>query len=97
MSKEVNAQSVFESFIALDTEEREQAVGKILKTYAYLTDTHVCTLLNISTDTLRRNLKDGPPPTMVGKSIDLRDVSHIYVGGQRRWNSTQLQQLIIGE
>lgn len=62
-----------------------------------ITDDELCALLGISSDTLRRHMRDGPPRERHGNAGDVRQIRNIMVGASRRWVKKSVDEFIHGE
>lgn len=87
-----NVEELFELFKKLDQDAQRRVVDRILDKQ-YLSDTQVCSLLQIDQATLRRWLNEGPPPTKPD-AIDIRLAQPVLVGKQRRWDRSKLEALL---
>lgn len=87
-----NVDEFVERFKKLDQDAQRRVVDQILETQ-YLSDTQVCSLLQIDQATLRRWLNEGPPPTKPD-AIDIRLAQPVLVGKQRRWDRSKLEALL---
>jgi hypothetical protein len=61
-----------------------------------MTDAELCERLRISTVTLRKYLRKGPPRGRYQNAGDVRTIRHFTVGGQRRWVKSSVDEFIHG-
>lgn len=90
MAEKLTAREVVEGFAALSVADQKRVVNALMQKHQYMSDMQVCTVLQITPNTLRRYLNEGPP----AGGIDLRKLKPTIVGGQRRWSYVKLQQML---
>jgi hypothetical protein len=59
-----------------------------------LTDSEVAQHLRMSTVTLRKHLREGPPRKRARKAGDIRLIQNTMVGGVRRWSRDSLAEFL---
>ena len=62
-----------------------------------ITDHELCEILKISSVTLRKYLREGPPRNRKRNVGDVRTIRHVSVGGQRRWSLKSIANFVYGE
>jgi hypothetical protein len=63
-----------------------------------MTDEELCNMLRISSVTLRKHLREGPPRKNKRSGVnDIRLIRHFHVGGRRRWVKESVDEFVNGK